>query len=396
MPVALWALAAGAFGIGTTEFVIMGLLPQVGADLGVSLSSAGLLVTGYALGVTLGAPPVAILTANLPRKTLLLSLMVIFTLGNLACALAPGYGTLMAARVLTSLAHGAFFGVGSVVATSLVRADKQASAIALMFTGLTLANVLGVPFGTWLGQAWGWRATFWAVTLVGLVALAAVALLVPASQERHNGNLRGELRALGRPQVLLGFGMTVLGFGGVFTAFTYIAPLLTELSGFSSAAVSPILLLFGVGLVAGNTWGGRFADRALMPTLIGSLALLTVVLALFALTVHSKAAAVITVAVLGFAAFATVPPLQMRVLEQAGGAPTLASAFNIAAFNLGNAAGAWLGGLTIDHGPGLGATPLTAAAVTGAGLLVALFSWRLSRRAAAAAAPSLQAHDVTA
>jgi DHA1 family inner membrane transport protein len=394
MPVALWALAAGAFGIGTTEFVIMGLLPQVGADLGVSLSSAGLLVTGYALGVTLGAPPVAILTANLPRKTLLLSLMVIFTLGNLACALAPGYGTLMAARVLTSLAHGAFFGVGSVVATSLVRADKQASAIALMFTGLTLANVLGVPFGTWLGQAWGWRATFWAVTLVGLVALAAVALLVPASQERHNGNLRGELRALGRPQVLLGFGMTVLGFGGVFTAFTYIAPLLTELSGFSSAAVSPILLLFGVGLVAGNTWGGRLADRALMPTLIGSLALLTVVLALFALTVHSKAAAVITVAVLGFAAFATVPPLQMRVLEQAGGAPTLASAFNIAAFNLGNAAGAWLGGLTIDHGPGLGATPLTAAAVTGAGLLVALFSWRLSRRAAAA--PSLQARDVTA
>lgn len=394
MPVALWALAAGAFGIGTTEFVIMGLLPQVGADLGVSLSSAGLLVTGYALGVTLGAPPVAILTANLPRKTLLLSLMVIFTLGNLACALAPGYGTLMAARVLTSLAHGAFFGVGSVVATSLVRADKQASAIALMFTGLTLANVLGVPFGTWLGQAWGWRATFWAVTLVGLVALAAVALLVPASQERHNGNLRGELRALGRPQVLLGFGMTVLGFGGVFTAFTYIAPLLTELSGFSSAAVSPILLLFGVGLVAGNTWGGRLADRALMPTLIGSLALLTVVLALFALTVHSKAAAVITVAVLGFAAFATVPPLQMRVLEQAGGAPTLASAFNIAAFNLGNAAGAWLGGLTIDHGPGLGATPLTAAAVTGAGLLVALFSWRLSHRAAAA--PSLQARDVTA
>jgi len=380
MPIALWALAVGAFGIGTTEFVIMGLLPEVGADLGVSLSSAGLLVTGYALGVVVGAPPVAILTTRLPRKTLLLGLMLIFTLGNLACALAPGYGTLMAARVLTSLAHGAFFGVGSVVATSLVRPEKQASAIALMFTGLTLANVLGVPFGTWLGQAWGWRATFWAVTGVGIVAMLAIAAWVPRSRGDCGGDLMGELRALGRPQVLLGFAMTVLGFGGVFTAFTYIAPLLTELAGFSPAAVSPILLLFGVGLVAGNTYGGKLADRRLMPTLIGSLALLAVVLAVFSLTVHAKFAAVATVAVLGAAAFATVPPLQMRVLEKAGNAPNLASAFNIAAFNLGNAAGAWLGGLTIDHGPGLAATPLVAAAVTTGGLLIALYSWKLDRR----------------
>jgi Arabinose efflux permease len=386
MPIALWALAVGAFGIGTTEFVIMGLLPQVGADLDVSLSSAGLLVTGYALGVTLGAPPVSIITSGLPRKTLLLSLMVIFTVGNLACALAPNYAALMAARVLTSLAHGAFFGVGSVVATSLVRPDKQASAIALMFTGLTLANVLGVPFGTWLGQAWGWRATFWAVTAVGLAALAAIAAWVPASRGQHQGNLRGELRALVRPQVLLGFATTVLGFGGVFTAFTYIAPLLTELSGFPSSAVSPILLLFGAGLVIGNTYGGKLADRRLMLTLVGSLALLATVLALFAFTVHIKVAAVVTVAVLGAAAFATVPPLQMRVLEQASGAPNLASAFNIAAFNLGNAAGAWLGGITIDHGPGLGATPLAAAAVTVGGLLVALYSWGLDRRAHRAAA----------
>lgn len=386
MPIALWALAVGAFGIGTTEFVIMGLLPQVGADLDVSLSSAGLLVTGYALGVTLGAPPVSIITSGLPRKTLLLSLMVIFTVGNLACALAPNYAALMAARVLTSLAHGAFFGVGSVVATSLVRPDKQASAIALMFTGLTLANVLGVPFGTWLGQAWGWRATFWAVTAVGLAVLAAIAAWVPASRGQHQGNLRGELRALVRPQVLLGFATTVLGFGGVFTAFTYIAPLLTELSGFPSSAVSPILLLFGAGLVIGNTYGGKLADRRLMLTLVGSLALLATVLALFAFTVHIKVAAVVTVAVLGAAAFATVPPLQMRVLEQASSAPNLASAFNIAAFNLGNAAGAWLGGITIDHGPGLGATPLAAAAVTVGGLLVALYSWGLDRRAHRAAA----------
>ncbi|CAM4087772.1 MFS transporter [Bordetella tumulicola] len=385
MPIALWALAVGAFGIGTTEFVIMGLLPEVGADLGVSLSSAGLLVTGYALGVVVGAPPVAILTTRLPRKTLLLSLMLIFTLGNLACALAPDYGTLMAARVLTSLAHGAFFGVGSVVATSLVRPDKQASAIALMFTGLTLANVLGVPFGTWLGQAWGWRSTFWAVTVVGLAAMLAIAIWVPRSRGDHGSDLMGELRALGRKQVLLGFAMTVLGFGGVFTAFTYIAPLLTELAGVSPSMVSPILLLFGVGLVAGNTYGGKLADRRLMPTLIASLALLAVVLAVFSLTIHAKFAAIVTVAVLGAAAFATVPPLQMRVLEKAGDAPNLASAFNIAAFNLGNAAGAWLGGLTIDHGPGLAATPLVAAAVTASGLIVALYSWNLDRRQRTAA-----------
>ncbi|WP_028355309.1 MFS transporter [Bordetella petrii] len=386
MPIALWALAVGAFGIGTTEFVIMGLLPEVGADLGVSLSSAGLLVTGYALGVVVGAPPVAILTARLPRKTLLLGLMLIFTAGNLACALAPDYATLMAARVLTSLAHGAFFGVGSVVATSLVKPDKQASAIALMFTGLTLANVLGVPFGTWLGQAWGWRSTFWAVTAVGVVAMLAIATWVPRSRGDQGGDLMGELRALGRPQVLLGFAMTVLGFGGVFTAFTYIAPLLTELTGFGPGAVSPILLLFGVGLVAGNTYGGKLADRRLMPTLVGSLALLAVVLAVFSLTVYAKVAAVITVALLGAAAFATVPPLQMRVLEKAGGAPNLASAFNIAAFNLGNAGGAWLGGLTIDHGPGLAATPLVAAAVTASGLAIALYSWNLDRRGRAAPA----------
>jgi DHA1 family inner membrane transport protein len=367
MPIALWALAAGAFGIGTTEFVIMGLLPQLSTDLGVGLSTAGLLVTGYALGVFVGAPIVTPLMSRLQRKTVLLGLMLLFTVGNLACALAPGYGTLMAARVLTSFAHGAFFGIGSVVATGLVAADKKASAIALMFTGLTLANVMGVPLGTWLGQHFGWRSTFWAVTAIGVVAMIAIALLVPRSRDEQRAHFGQELRTLGRPQVLLGFLMTVLGFGGVFAAFTYIAPILTQLAGFPDSAVSPILLLFGVGLVIGNTLGGKFADRRLMPTLIGTLLILALLQAVFTFTAHAQIAA--------------VPPLQMRVLEKAAGAPNLASAFNIAAFNLGNAAGAWVGGLTIDHGPGLAALPWVASLMTAGGLLVALFSWRLDRRA---------------
>jgi DHA1 family inner membrane transport protein len=381
MPIALWALAAGAFGIGTTEFVIMGLLPELSADLGVGLSTAGLLVTGYALGVFVGAPIVTPLMSRLQRKTVLLGLMLLFTVGNLACALAPNYGALMAARVLTSFAHGAFFGIGSVVATGLVAADKKASAIALMFTGLTLANVMGVPLGTWLGQHFGWRSTFWAVTAVGIVAMAAIALLVPRSRDDHRAHFGQELRTLVRPQVLLGFLMTVLGFGGVFAAFTYIAPILTQLAGFRDSAVSPILLLFGIGLVIGNTLGGKFADRRLMPTLIATLLILALLQAVFTFTVHAQIATVITVGLLGAAGFATVPPLQMRVLEKAAAAPNLASAFNIAAFNLGNAAGAWVGGVTIDHGPGLAALPWVASLMTAGGLLVALFSWRLDRRA---------------
>ncbi|ARP92420.1 MFS transporter [Bordetella genomosp. 9] len=391
MPIALWALAAGAFGIGTTEFVIMGLLPELSADLHVGLSTAGLLVSGYALGVFVGAPIVTPLISRLQRKTVLIGLMLLFTIGNLACALAPGYATLMAARVLTSFSHGAFFGIGSVVATGMVAADKKASAIALMFTGLTLANVLGVPLGTWLGQHFGWRSTFWAVTAVGLAAMAAIALLVPPSRDDQRARFGQELRTLGRPQVLLGFLITVLGFGGVFATFTYIAPILTSLAGFPDAAVSPILLLFGLGLVVWNTLGGKFADRRLMPTLMGTLIILAIVQAAFSFAVHSQVATAIAVGLLGVAGFATVPPLQMRVLEKAAGAPNLASAFNIAAFNLGNAAGAWVGGLTIDHGPGLPALPWVASLMAIAGLAVAGYSWRLDRRSA----PAMQARPAT-
>ena len=385
MPIALWALTISAFAIGTTEFVIMGLLPEVATSLGVTLSAAGMLVTGYALGVFVGAPLVTATTGRLPRKTLLMALMLVFVVGNLACAMAPDYNTLMIGRIIASFAHGAFFGVGSVVATGLVPKEKQASAIALMFTGLTVANVLGVPFGTWLGQIYGWRATFWAVTAIGIVALAATGWLVPRSQGGEAADFGRELRVLGRPQVLLGLAMTVLGFGGVFAAFTYIAPILTDISGFAPAAVSPILLLFGVGLVIGNLAGGKLSDRRLMPTLVGSLVALAVVLVLFGLTNENKIASIIGVGLLGMAAFATVPPLQMRVLEKATGAPNLASSVNIAAFNLGNAAGAWLGGLTIDHGPGLHAVPYVAAILPLAGIAVALVSWRMDRRSPVAA-----------
>lgn len=383
MPLALYALTAGAFGIGVTEFVIMGLLLDVSADLGVSISAAGLLISGYALGVVVGAPLLGALTGRLPRKTLLLALMVVFTVGNLACALAPDYWTLMAARVLTAFAHASFFGVGSVVATSLVAPNRKASAIALMFTGLTVANILGVPFGTWLGQAYGWRSTFLAVTLVGVVAFAVIALLVPrdepaAADEAESAE--GTLAVLGRRPVLLGLLTTVLSWVGVFAAFTYLAPILTRVSGFSEASVSPILLVFGGGLVAGNLLGGRLADRHLVPTVVGTLVALSAVLFVMTAAIHQPVAAIIAVGLLGAAAFATVAPLQMWVLEKAEGAGQgLASSFNIAAFNLGNAIGAWLGGFVIDHGPGLGAVPLVAGLMPLAALGVVLVALRLER-----------------
>ncbi|WPZ15624.1 MFS transporter [Nitratireductor rhodophyticola] len=382
MPLALYALTAGAFGIGVTEFVIMGLLLEVSADLDVTISAAGLLISGYALGVVAGAPILGALTGRWSRKTLLIALMVIFTLGNLACALAPNYWALMAARVLTAFAHASFFGVGSVVATGLVSPDRRASAIAIMFTGLTVANILGVPFGTWLGQAFGWRSTFWAVTLVGLAALAIIAAFVPrddaSAGEDDSGNT---LAVLARPQVLLGLLTTVLSWVGVFAAFTYIAPILTRITGFSESAVSPILLVFGGGLIAGNLIGGKFADRWLGPAVLGSLALLSAVLFVMSFAVHEKVTAVIAIGVFGAAAFATVPPLQMWVLEKAEGAGQgLASSFNIAAFNLGNAIGAWLGGAVIDRGPGLGAVIWIAGLVPMAAFAVAFAAQRMEHR----------------
>jgi len=379
MPLSLLALTAGAFGIGTTEFVIMGLLLQVAGELDVSTSAAGLLISGYALGVAVGAPVLTLATRRWPRKTVLLALMAVFTLGNAACALAPGYGWLMAARVLTALAHGTFFGVGAVVATSLVAPERRASAIATMFTGLTVATLLGVPAGAWLGLHFGWRSTFWAVTAIGVVAWAVVALLVPRGAGDTDAqaalSLRGELAVLTRPGVWRGLALTVLGYGGVFAVYTYIEPLLRQVTGLSAAAVSPVLLVFGAGMAAGNVIGGRLADRSTMPAVLATLAGLTVVLAAVPLAMPTPWLAVAVIGLLGIAAFATVAPMQLRVLEQAAGqGQALASSLNIAAFNLGNALGAWLGGVVVDRGPGLPALGYVAALLTLTGLGVALWT----------------------
>ena len=393
LPLGLYALTAGAFGIGTTEFVIMGLLMQVAADLHVSIAAAGLLISGYALGVFVGAPLLTAATQRMPRKAVLVALMIVFTLGNLACALAPNYELLMTARVITSLAHGTFFGVGAVVATGLVSEDRKASAISIMFTGLTVATLLGVPAGAWLGLEYGWRATFWAVTAIGVFATVIIATLVPADRSALAPlAFRDELCVVGRPQVLLGLLMTVLGFGGMFTVYAYIQPLLTQVTGFADAAVSPILLVFGVGMIVGNLVGGRFADRRLATALLGTLALLALVMGAMGFALHSRWAMVLFTGLLGAAAFATVSPLQLWVLRKARDAQSLASSLNIGAFNLGNALGAWLGGVVISHGLGLSALPWVAALVPASAFMVALWSLALDRDRDRASTPQDSQH----
>ncbi|WP_326943421.1 MFS transporter [Amycolatopsis sp. NBC_01307] len=380
MPAALLALAISAFGIGTTEFVIMGLLPEVAGDFGVSIPAAGLLISGYALGVVVGAPVLTALASRVPRKTVLVALMGLFIAGNVLSALAPSYGLLMTGRVVAALAHGAFFGVGSVVAASLVAPAKQAGAIALMFTGLTVANVLGVPAGTALGQAFGWRSTFWVVSALGVAGAIGILALVPHQRPAPGAGLRGELAVFRRPQVWLALLTTALGFAGVFASFTYIAPMMTEVAGFSSGAVTWLLVLFGAGLFAGNLLGGKAADRKLMPSLYVILAALALVLTAFVFTAHAQVPAAITIVLFGAAGFATVPPLQARVMAKAEGAPALASAANIAAFNLGNAGGAWLGGQAIEAGLGYTAPNWIGALLAATGLAVALVSGLLDRK----------------
>ncbi|SFK62655.1 MFS transporter, DHA1 family, inner membrane transport protein [Streptosporangium canum] len=394
MPLALLALAIGAFGIGTTEFVIAGLLPEVARDFGVSIPTAGYLISGYALGVAAGAAPMTVLGTRMRRKHLLLALMVIFILGNVLSALAPTYGLMMTGRIVASFTHGAFFGVGAILAGDLVAPGRRASAIALMFTGLTLANVLGVPMGTFIGQAFGWRVTFWVVAGLGVVGLLGIAALVPAQPRPTGTDIGAELAVFRNPQVWLAIAMTVLGFGGVFASFTYIAPMMTEVAGFSEGAVSWLLVLFGIGLVIGNLLGGRLADRALMPSLYALLAGLALVLAVFTFTSRAQIPAAITVFLLGAFGFATVPPLQKRVLDNAAAAPTLASAVNIGAFNLGNALAAWLGGLVITAGLGYTAPNWVGALLAAAALALAALSGLLERRTVTAAAPRSEMQPV--
>ncbi|MBD8626579.1 MFS transporter [Oxalobacteraceae sp. CFBP 13708] len=385
MPLALWALALSAFAIGTTEFVIVGLIPTIAASLQVSVPSAGLLVSLYALGVAIGAPLLTAMTGRVPRKQLLLGLMVLFTIGNLVAWMAPDYTALMAARVLTGLAHGVFFSIGSTIATSLVPKEKAASAIALMFTGLTVALVTGVPLGTFIGQHFGWQATFLAVSLLGVIAVIGSAILVPSDIAGSKpAPLLTQLAVLKKPRLLLVYAITTLGYGGSFIAFTYLAPILQQVSGFAASTVSLVMLVYGVSVAAGNIWGGKLADRlGPVRALQIVFALLALVLFVLAFTAPSKPLVLMTVLAWGAVAFGNVPGLQVYVVRRAERdapqAVDVASGLNIAAFNVGIALGAWGGGLIVAH-LGLMATPwIGALVVVGALLLTTLAGW-LDRR----------------
>ncbi|MDH0289269.1 MFS transporter [Pseudomonas sp. GD04087] len=375
MPTSLLVLALSAFAIGTTEFVIMGLLPEVASDLSVTIPAAGWLVSGYAFSVAIGAPIMALLTARLPRKTALLMLMGIFILGNLLCAVAANYGLLMLARIITALCHGAFFGIGSVVAASLVPANRKASAVALMFTGLTLANVLGVPAGTALGQVAGWRSPFWAVTLIGVFALISLWRVLPKQHDEEAVDMRKEVSALRNGPLWLALGTTVLFSAAVFALFTYVAPLLGEVTRVSPRGITWSLVLIGLGLTLGNIIGGRLADWRLGTTLAGVFATMAVVSTVLSWTSAALIPAEITLFIWAAAAFAAVPALQVNVVRVGGAAPNLVATLNIGAFNVGNAIGAWVGGSVIDHGLGLTRVPLAGAVLSVLALLAVMIAF---------------------
>lgn len=380
MPISLLALAMSAFAIGTTEFVIMGLLPQVAGDLHVSIPLAGWLISGYALSVAIGAPIMALLTARLPRKHTLLLLMAIFIIGNVMCALAFTYQFLMLARVITALCHGAFFGIGAVVAANLVAPNRRASAVALMFTGLTLANVLGVPLGTALGQVFGWRSTFWAVSIIGVMSLVALFTKLPEAKNEAPTELRKEMAALRGAGIWLSLLMTVSFAAAMFALFTYIAPILTDVTGVTPQGVSWTLLLMGLGLTIGNVVGGRLADWRLSVSLTLTFLLMAALSILFSWTSMYLLAAEITLFFWAAASFAAVPALQINVVAYGKNAPNLVSTLNIAAFNVGNALGAWVGGVVIAGGLGLTAVPLAAAALALFGFAVCFFTFRRAAR----------------
>lgn len=318
MPPALIALTIAAYAIGTTEFVIVGLLPTVASDLHITLPIAGLIVSVYALGVTFGAPVLTALSGQMPRKALLLTLMALFMLGNVVAALSPTYELLLVGRVLSAFAHGVFFSVGATIAASLVPENKRASAIALMFMGLTVAIVTGVPLGTLIGQNFGWRATFWGVSLLGLVAFVGIAALLPSRLPRSApASLAAQLGVLTSPRLLIVYGMTALGYGGTFVAFTFLAAILEQISGFTSTQVSMILVLYGLAIAAGNLLGGRIANHNPARALVGLFAAQALVLVIFTFTAPYPILALITLATLGFLSFANVPGLQLYVVQLA-------------------------------------------------------------------------------
>ncbi|NKJ37610.1 MFS transporter [Rhizobium sp. SG570] len=390
MPLALFALTIAAYAIGTTEFVIVGLLPTVANDLHINLPLAGLIVSVYALGVTFGAPILTALTGRIERKPLLLGLMALFIVGNGMAALSPGYAPLLVARVLSAFAHGVFFSVGSTIAADLVPENRRASAIAMMFMGLTVAIVTGVPLGTFIGQTFGWRATFAAVAALGVIAFAGIALLLPSNLKKAPAAGIGEqIRVLASGRLLIVFAMTALGYGGTFVAFTFLASILQDVTGFEASAVSLILVLYGVAIAIGNVVGGRLANGNPVRALTWLFIAQAVVLVLFSFTAVSPWLAIPTLAALGFLSFANVPGLQLYVVQLARevrpAAVDVASALNIAAFNLGIAAGAWVGGLVVESSLGLGATPWVGAILVVAALLFTLWSGALDRRSASTA-----------
>lgn len=371
MPLSLFALAVSAFAIGTAEFVTTGLLQTIAADLQISITRAGMMTSGYALGVVISAPLLTLLSARANRKHTLLLLLVLFITGNIISSLSGNLEMLMAGRVLAACCHGAFFGIGAVVAASVVAADKQASAIALMFTGLTLANVLGVPAGTWLGQHYGWRSAFQVIALLGGIGFAGLFWLLP-DQSPGQQSLSRELAVFRRAEVWLALLITATGFSGLLASFAYISPMMTEISGFSTTNLSLILVVYGLGLVSGNLVSARFANHRPEPVILVLLTSLVALLVLFYFTLHIRWMAVVNVFMLGAVGFGTIPPLQMYVMKKAQGASALASAANISAFNLGAAGGVVLGGKAIDAGFGLASPNLAGALLSGAGLMIAL------------------------
>ncbi len=377
MPLALLALAISAFGIGTTEFVMMGLLPNVARDMDTSVPTAGHLVSAYAIGVVIGAPLLTALGTRTPRKRMLVLLMGLFTVGNLASALAPNYAALLAGRVLAGLPHGAFFGVGAVVAARLVTEDRRARAVATMFLGLTVANIVGVPAGTAIGQALGWRATFVVVSAIGVLAMVTLAAMVPEMSAERRTGLRHEVRALGNRQVILGLLTAVFGFGGVFAVYSYLASIMTEVTGLAESSVTVVLALFGIGMTLGALVAGPLTDRALRPTLYGGLGSLALAMVTFHAVVDVKWAAMVMVVVLGGLGFMTTTPLQMLIMQKARQAPTLASAGNQSAFNLANAGGAWLGGAAVAAGWGWTSPMLVGVVLALAGLGIAVLAGML-------------------